>query len=68
MVKIILSPEIMKNHLIIPFAPLYNKQADSDKINRFAEEMKNNPNREKYNLLNNNCKTFAKRAVSAGVK
>ena len=46
-----------------------DKDADFDKVNDFAENLKNNPNRLPYSwklFSQNHCKTFARKAVKAG--
>jgi RHS repeat-associated protein len=48
-----------------PVSPNYYPDADHNKINEFMENLKNDPNRKDYNLLNNNCKTVARDAISA---
>jgi RHS repeat-associated protein len=49
-----------------------NDSADADKVNQFAEDYKNNPNRSPYNWwpspFGNNCLTFMCNAVGAGVQ
>ncbi len=49
-----------------PVSARYDAEADYDRVVGFAEQRMNDPNRARYNLLNNNCKTFAGDAVQAG--
>jgi hypothetical protein len=49
-----------------PVSATYDATADAKKVNAFAEQRRNDPKRDPYNLLTNNCKTFAKEAVEAG--
>ena len=44
----------------------YHEDADAAKVNAFAEQRKNDPDRAAYDLLTNNCKTFATEAIEAG--
>lgn len=44
----------------------YYRDADYNKIVRFAKQRMNDKHRKPYNILTNNCKTFAKDAVNAG--
>jgi RHS repeat-associated protein len=44
----------------------YYQDADNKKIIRFAKQRMNDKNRKPYNILNNNCKTFAQDAINAG--
>ena len=51
-----------------PVSAKYYPDADHNKINEFMENLKNDPNRKDYNLINNNCKSVAGDAISAGRK
>ena len=44
----------------------YHADADAEKVNAFAEQRANDSGRKPYNLLTNNCKTFADEAIEAG--
>ncbi len=41
----------------------YWQDADHKKIIDYAEKIKNDPNRDDYSILFNNCKTFAQEAI-----
>lgn len=46
----------------------YSSDANHLLVNEYAEDFKNNPDREIYDLFSNNCITFAANSVSAGEK
>ena len=46
----------------------YDATADAGKVNAFAEKRMHDDKRKDYNLLTNNCTTFANEAVAAGHK
>ena len=46
----------------------YVEDADYQQIVDFARQRMRDKNRKRYNLLNNNCKTFAKDAIQEGLK
>jgi hypothetical protein len=46
----------------------YDAGADYQKVVNFAEQRMRDPNREKYNILTNNCTHFSSEAVAAGKK
>ena len=46
----------------------YYSDADAKKINKFAQKRMNDPKRDPYSVLMNNCKDFANDAIDAGRK
>ena len=51
-----------------PVLAQYYADADYQKVVDYAEQVKNDPNRKPYSLLNNTCFTFARKAIKAGLK